>query len=164
MTYEDFIRRKLQPLSWPQRIHVINRAYEFLRKIHNGIGSVYKRERTFQDLAQVPAVQRFKDKFPVKYSQLRDALMPYAVDDYLSEEGWNYFVTGIFNPRHDVICHARAVLRHRIKTFSEDQLNALDEAKVIWYSPHEADGHRWMANKRYLRDTPHVDEFEPLEE
>lgn len=112
----DNLRIKLAGLTLRQIAHTIQRLYEKLRLIHNAVGDVYMHRKT---------INEFKTAYPNVFNKLKAKMAPYMDGDYITEEGWNFFLDNMFDPRHDVITTVLLEIRKRLRTeTAENEVDA----------------------------------------
>lgn len=141
--YEKLIQR-LQPLSWKQRIHTVNRLYEKIRLVHNAVGDVYAKRATIQD---------FQTNYPTISQKLAPIMSQHIVNNHLTEMGWRVFQDNIFNPRHNAICKIRSQLVAQIKNLTPTQISTLIAEGIIEESSMPDETISYHDKKVSLRET-----------
>jgi len=109
--YEAKIRARLSGLMLLQKHHTLQRTYRKIRLIHNDVGDVYMRRQTFV---------QFQAKRPNVFAKIRSELRPFLIGDYLSKEGWEYFLTNMFTPRDMVLLGLILELRAELRGTAAD--------------------------------------------
>jgi len=109
INYEDFLawlKSQLAELSLVQKAHTIQRVYEKIRLVHNAVGDVYKHRQT---------IVEFKLAYPVVYEKLKVEIAPFVDGDYITEDGWKYFLQNMFDPRHNAIMNVLLEIRKTLR-------------------------------------------------
>lgn len=105
-SFYALISTQIAGLSLPDKVHTLWRLYEKLRKIHNAVGDVYRHRKT---------ILEFKAEYPTVFGKISGELQPYIDGNYLSQEGWNYFLFNMFEPRHGTIMQITCELLQEMK-------------------------------------------------